>query len=335
MSRSLTSIAVLLGMSALASCRPDVVTYQSDTSSTPGSMTQLGAVPKVSAMTSLPIMIDWEFTSFEKDGTEEHLFERFYGDGTGQVSLDLLAVSDGLSNSSPPAPDVDMLHNDRQIYLSLYRNLSIIDPVMAGDNYTWYETHGSHVIGGQVCTKYFLDSKFDIGDVDLWIDNATDVILAWNLYDPNDNVLQKLEASVVDYNPNLSAVTWAVPQVASQPYDPWTSNTQLGFKPHRLVYGGPGFDSSEQSMLLTQSMFPEVKNLHLNMLTDGLRTVFVAQQLPPEWAVQPKGFRMGSISHARVGGVSVLEGVVSGRWVFCVGSIPFEDLLMIANALRR
>lgn len=335
MSLKLTTAAVLLGLTALTACRPDSISYSSETSSTPGSMVQLDAVPKVNALTSQPVMMEWEFTSVEKDGTEERLLERFYADGTGQSSMELLGVSDGINAFTPPAADVAMLHDSRQIYLALYRNLSVTNSVMAGDNYTWFEIHGSFTIGGQTCTKFFLDSKFGIGDAELWIDDATNVILAWTLFDPQDKVLQRLEASVVDYNPNLSQVNWAVPPVASQPYDPWTSNPQLGFKPHRLVYAGPGFDSSKQSMLLTQSLFPSVKNIHLNMLTDGLRTVFVAQQRPPEWAVQPKGYRMGSVSHARVGGVSVLEGLVSDRWVFCVGSLQFDDLLVIANALRR
>jgi hypothetical protein len=334
-SHKLSTTAVLLGLTALASCRPDAVAYSSDTSSAPGSMVQLDAAPKVNALTSQPIMMNWEFVSVEKDGSEEHLYERFYADGTGQSSLELMLVGDGISTPNPPTADVAMLHHDRQIFLALYRNLSVTDAAMATDNYTWFETLGSHTIGGHTCTKYFLDSKFNIGDAELWIDDATNVILGWTLFDPKDNILQRLEASVVDYNPDLSQVQWAVPPIASQPYDPWTSNPQLGFKPHRLVYAGPGFDSTKQSMLLSQSLFPSVKNMHLNMLTDGLRTLFVAQQLPPEWAVQPKGFRMGNVSHARVGGVSVLEGLVSGRWVFAVGSLEFDDLLVIANALRR
>lgn len=335
MSHKLATFAVVLGLTALTSCRPDGLSYSSDTSSTPGSNQQLDAAPKVNALTSMPLMMQWEFYSHEKDGSMEHLIERFYADGTGQSSLELLAIGDGITAPVPPAVDVAMLHDSRQIFLALYRNLSVTNADMVSDNYTWFETHGTHVIAGQNCTKYLLDSKFNIGDAELWIDDNTDVILAWTLFDPKGHELQSLSATNVSYSPDLNSVNWAVPPVASQPYDPWTSNDQLGFRPHRLVYAGPGFDSKKQSMLLSQSLFPSVKNIHLNMLTDGLRTVFVAQQMPPEWAVQPKGHRMGSVSHARVGGVSVLEGLVSERWVFCVGSLEFQDLLLIANALRK
>ena len=336
LNRLLTSTLVLLGLTAITSCRPDSLSYSSDTSTAPGSgMVAVDALPVVNGISSLPIMMEWEFASIEADGSEEHLIKTFHADGTGNIALDLTLTGDGVSAPIAPTPDIYLLHNNRQIYLALYRNISVTDPLQAEANYIWFETLGTQTIAGQPCTEFYLDSKFDVGDAKLWIDQNTGIILAWTLYDPADVEIQNLQATLVDYQPNLSGVTWAVPQVPSQPYDPKSSNRTLGFKPHRLVYGGPGFDSEVQTMLITQSQFPSVKNMHLSMLTDGLRTVFVAQQRPPEWALQPKGFRMGTVSFARVGGVSVMEGLVSGHWVFCVGSIPADDLLVLANSLRR
>jgi len=279
--------------------------------------------------------MEWDFTSYEPDGSTEHLHEHFYGDGTGQVSLALDTIASGSGQPAPPDAGINLIHQNRQIFLSLYRNISVTDNELADTNYSWWQDLGSFSVAGMPCDRYVLDSVFGIGDAEILVDQQTGLILSWKLFDPAGDPLMEMDAAFVNYQPDFGSVVWAVPQVASQPYDPWTSDAIMGFEPLRLVYGGPGFNLDAQSMLLTNAQFPEINNLHLNMLTDGLRTVFVAQQEPPEWVPQSKVYRMSSLSHARSGGVSILEGLISGNWVFCVGSIPVDDLVVLASSLKK
>jgi hypothetical protein len=340
LARQIFSLIVLAGL--LISCKPDAWSAESNTSnnSNPATSNLAAAqqVPEILSALDLVVEVDWTFTSYSQNAPQQEYQEKLYSNGKGKLSLALTAYAEGSDPIQPPSADLAQLHDRRQFFLARFRNLSLVDSELAKRNYRWNLVSGNFQMAGRPVDQYQLKSNLKIGDAVLYVDQQSNLLMGWDLYDPAGNLLQSLVTTSVNFQPDFNAVNWADLPVTTMAYLGPSSDLVLGFAPLKLTDSGPGFDGSMQKMLLTETGGPigGISNIHLNCLSDGLRTIFVAQRETGSSAgVGGTTAKVANLSYAYSSGTTVLEGAMYTKWVYAVGSIPVDDLLVIINSLME
>jgi hypothetical protein len=335
-------LGLLFLVSILVSCKPNAWSATSNTSNRSNSNAASSdfaapqEIPQIVSALEVPVEVDWTFTAYSPTEPEQHYQEKLYSNGVDKLSLDLLAYAEGSDPLVAPTVELAELHERRQIFLARFRNLSLNDAELAKHNYRWSQVEGNFQMAGRPVDKFQLKSNLKVGDAVLFVDQQSHMLMGWDLYDPAGGLLQQLITQSVNFQPDFNGVVWAEVPVTTLAYLGSSSDLVLGFAPLKLTDSGPGFESSIQKMLLTESSGPVggISNIHLSCLSDGLRTIFVAQrETGNSVGVGGSKAKVATLSYAYNGGTTVLEGGMYTKWVYGVGSIPLEDLLMIVNSL--
>ena len=271
------------------------------------------------------------------DDQMEVYVEELQADGAGNFRVDLRQYA--AIETDPlivPAPGERVaIHDWRQRYLVNHRDLRISDPSRAARNYLWREVPGSHSMAGRSVRVYTGRSNFGLGSVEFSIDEAEGVLLGWILRDEQGETLSSLETLAVNFQYQPGTVQWATPNVPDMPYRGKIDDPILGVAPLVARYAPPGFRTVESRIVLNEGnlpQYPELPNLHLEILSDGVQTFFIGQHRV-DTLQTPGGFASYLARTIDLGGVRVMEGAVHGRQVILVGTMPHSEAMAVFGSM--
>ncbi len=268
--------------------------------------------------------------------------ERFLSDGQGNFRLDLKGFRPGQGQSmvSPTSLQTDTWER-RQRFLVHYRDLHLGPQRAAMRNYDFFHVPGAFPVAGRAGEKFEARSRRGLGRVEFVVDQQTRMLLQWAFYSPSGELLGRLTVQTIQKNPDLTGVLWSARAVDEAPYRGSIDNPLLGFSPLKVRYVPDGFALKRRRVLLSS---PITDNLLLDVFSDGLRTLFVAQQ-KGDPALLSETYRLGLdggkparslfARESLVGAVRVFEGDVFGLNVFVVGPVSRDELMTVFGSLSR
>lgn len=344
------ALLLLLFALPLAACEPDAWSVESNTSGEendwnddgqslsaqgPG-QSGLEQLPVVHALLDRELSARSEFTVYDEGQFVHAVREDLHSAGDGRLQLILRDFADSPGLWRVPSVADRYLHEQRQLFLARYRGIELRNAGLAKRNYVWSELAGGGTVAGRPVDGYLLDSLFDIGDVELWVDQETELLLSWRLFTPSGALAQEWKVTQLDLAPDHQGIAWTQANVPTEAYDGLGAGGLLGFDPLELTSSGPGFEASEEKVLLAGQVFQNQGHLHLMLLNDGVRCVAIAQEETGapniEKGLQARAFTMRCVES---GGVSVVDGKLDTKWVYAVGTLVRDDLLALLSALQR
>ena len=339
-------ILLVLALGLLSACLPAPTASDSqgrsasvaagNSGSTPGrdSTPQGQDLPIILAPESFVIHQEREFSILGADGEFEHFSEILLADGQGEFRLDIVGWATGVTdNRWVPSQETVALYERRQRYLVRYRDLHLGESTDLSANYGYLRFPDTVSMAGRTCDQYRFRSKFGFGDATLTVDQETRVTLSWTLSNAEGVTVMQMETTLVDYAPNLDGVSWSVPVVGQDDFQSPGDDTTLGFTPLSINYVPPGFAEMHQKMLLTDTLFQDISNIHLTAFTDGLRVLFVAQQRRPGNSQVDPGAHVYFARESAIGGIRVIDGEIRKQPVFVLGALPSEELVAIFGSI--
>ena len=273
------------------------------------------------------LRVDRHYKVRTPSGGVDTFLESLAADGLGSFRLDLIGYQPAGAAAMLP-PDLDWLatYERRQRFLVRFRELHRGEEERMRRNYLWETLPNTTTVAGRSCLTYRATSRYGYGSIELVVDEQLDLLLGWTVYDESGSLMSSVETVSLDLSPVLSQVTWSVPAAPEQPFRGPVDLPTLGFLPLQVHYAPAGYFSLEEKMLLTEQVFgTEIPNLHVEVLSDGLQVILVAQQ-------GENGTGSGVLLDrilmqiADLGGVRVVEGPVGGHKVYVAGTAPMKEL---------
>ena len=265
--------------------------------------------------------------------------EALHADGAGEFRLDLLGVAlDNPMGFSLPSDIQFAAFDRRQRYLVSFRDLHFGNSLRVRQNYEWHEEFGVPTVAGVLCDRYSATSRFGFGAVEFVIAADTRLLMGWSLRDTEGQITMTSTTVSLDWAPDHTGIAWSTPAAPNQAYTGSAADiATLGFEPTPARYIPQGFATSEERMVLVETIFPDILNLHLDVLDDGLRTLFFAQQRNITRGGGPgQSTGTGQLAGARysdLGGIRVVEGLFDGREIFIVAPLPTDELMAMLGSL--
>ena len=299
---------------------------------------QTQTLPDVFAPETELLRMEREFSVLGIDGVYEHFSEVLLADGQGEFRLDVVGWAAGnTTNRWAPSGETIATYERRQRYLVRYRDLhlGLTEDVVA--NYSFHLSPQAVSIAGRLCHQYSFHSRNGFGDLTLLVDQDTSLLMGWTLFNPDGVEVMKSEVTALDFAPDLSGVVWSEPTVAQDPFQSPGDETTLGFAPLQIHYTPPGFQELHEKMLLTEALFQDIPNIHLTAFSDGLRTLFIAQQAPvgPSTGNTLPGDRVHFARESAIGGIRVIDGEIRQQPVFVVGALPSNELVGVFGSIDQ
>jgi hypothetical protein len=271
----------------------------------------------------------------DANGRSDRFQEVLWADGLGQFSLDVVGVAEDDSVAfSAPGTFWQSSYITRQRYLVHYRDFRIHNENRVRQNYTWTELPGTVSMAGRTCVRYLAESIYSLGSVEFVVDQQSNLVMGWTRRDSAGALVCQLSTDSLDETPDLSNVLWSQPIAPDQDYNGPTDDSLLGFSPNPVIYYPAGFSHGEQRIVLAQMTYgSQMPNLHMEILSDGLVNMMVAQQLRTG---SPGGVfpEVVLAREAEVGGIRVMEGDVRSVRTYVVGSLPSQELLAVLGAMN-
>lgn len=271
-------------------------------------------------------------------GGVEKYQEVLHADGTGQFTLMLTGYAPNSHSAfGTPTQVQELFYEIRQRYLVHYRDVHIrgADRFFAG--YTLEQIQAPHEVANRTCEKYVAHSKHGYGDVELLVDEDTRVLLNWAIYDAQGNEQMRADVTSVEYSPNQAGnFAWSQPIILREPYRPGTDSDALGFEPLGVDYRPAGFEAESWYMLLGEQQTLALPNIHLEVSTDGIRVLFVAQHRAE--TPQPSWNLNGLLITARrskINGVRVLEAQHEDLNIFIVGATSDNEDRAVLGSMTQ
>ncbi len=266
--------------------------------------------------------------------------EDFRSDGQGEFRVDLTGVAVDYPVDFATATDIQIgVFDRRQRYLVRFRDLHFGDALRVRQNYTWREELGVVTVAGTLCDRYYATSRFEFGSVEYLIASDSRLLMGWTLRDKEGLVTMTSKTISVEWSPDHSNIVWSIPASPTQSYTGSASDIAiLGFEPTAARYVPAGFSTADEQIVLIETVFPDIPNLHLDVLNDGLRTLFFAQQRNVTRGGGPgqSGGTTGQLSgalYSELGGIRALEGLFEGREIYIVAPLPTDELMTMLGSL--
>jgi len=340
--RSLSWASLLLiGASA---CRPDAYSFTSETSGDTGTTTAPLApgesipeqLPKIVGAYEVAIDLGFDYYSYDSGVLVAQQRERLRADGQGEFLLELLFMAGSTGQWRAPTAQQSEAFGRRQYFFTKHRGPALLDMDLARRNYSWRQLDGSFTVAGRSVDRFRLVSLFNLGDVMLDVDQATGVLLAWSYFTAEGLLLTEVKATAVDFQPDLSGVNWPTAMVPTESYDGLGESGRLAFTPLTQIGSGAGFLNSEARMLPLEEAGTGLTNIYLELMSDGVRTVVIAQQETGVSVDQDLPFPARALSFTKLdeGGVTVMQGKLDSKLVFAVGAISSDDLMVLVSTLQ-
>ncbi|MFQ5747909.1 MAG: hypothetical protein ACE5H3_00460 [Planctomycetota bacterium] len=302
----------------------------------------LHVLPKVRYPEEFLVQVDRLVEMRSREGVLQGYQEQFLSDGQGNFRLDLKGFRPGQGQGLvAPSPLQADTWERRQRFLVHYRDLHLGPQRAALGNYEFTSLPGTFPVAGRDGDKFEAVSRHGLGRVEFVVDRQTRLLLQWAFYSPGGELLGRLTTQTLQKNPDLNGVLWSTRAVDEAPYRGEIDNPILGFAPLKVRYAPDGFALKRQRLLLSA---PTTGNLLLEVFSDGLRTLFVAQQ-KGDPALIGEAYRSGLnggkparslfARESLVGAVRVFEGDVFGRSVFVVGPVGRDELMTVFGSLSQ
>jgi len=302
--------------------------------------TPLHVLPEVRYPEDFLVAADRMVEMRSRDGILQGFQEAFLSDGQGNFRLDLKGFRPGKGTGlvSPSLLQQDTWER-RQRFLVRYRDLHLGPGRAALRNYDFTRLSGSFPVAGRDGEKFTATSRHGLGRVEFVVDRQDRMLLQWAFYSPSGELQGKLTTQSLQKNPSLNGILWSARAVDEVPYRGAIDNPVLGFAPLNVRYAPDGFALKRRRVLLSA---PTTDNLLLDVFSDGLRTLFVAQQ-KGDPALIGEAYKAGLNNgkparslfarESVVGAVRVFEGDVFGRNVFVVGPVGRDELMTVFGSL--
>ena len=291
-------------------------------------------VPAFEYAESLNLHTTRQLSIFDNLGRAERFHEDMHSDGAGQVALGVLDyASFGVSTWSTPTSQLESSYFNRQAYLLKYRDLHLGSEFSLHRNFRWTEAPGVVQMAGEDCKVYHARSVHGLGDFDLVVTVATNLLLGWTSLDALGQPVMQLETLTMDESPTHNGVAWASAAVPEQPYTDVVDEPLLGFTPVDAQYLPPGFYLVEKRLLLANGLTSGFGNIHAAVYTDGIHLLLVAQQKYTNSPAMTILSGPSLVKHADVGGIRVAEGDIPGKRLYVVSQLPTEELQTIFGSM--
>jgi hypothetical protein len=263
----------------------------------------------------------------DAEGRYEVFQEALHADGAGSFQLEVLGhQAPGSQGMNQPSVEWQAAYEFRQRYLVHYRDLHRGDESRVRRNFVWEVLPGSELVAGRAATRHRATNRYGYGSVELVVDDELGLLLGWTVFDETGVVLRSLETTALDLDPDHGGVGWSGPAAPEQPYRGAIDAPTLGFVPLSVRYAPAGYFPVEEKMVLTEQVFgTQVPNLHVEVLSDGLHLLLVAQQ-GDSGSVGGNQIHRSLLQVVDLGGVRVVQGAVGSHQVYAVGTAPLIEL---------
>lgn len=339
---------LLPALLAAASCQPTTSTAQPGSTQAVSAQTQqLGAGSLNSSASSQLFLSPEQFqvgirrrvTMATAEG-QQVFVEQLHCDGQGNLCLKVELQGPDYQSLTLPSAELADQYELRQLYFVRYRDLHITDAAVFAASYTTVEAPQVQTVAGRVARSITATSIHGYGSFELLVDQATDMLLGWTHRDAAGSVIAEYLPLEVSYTPDLQMVVWATSDIPSQPYYGPADNALLGIAPNTAGYIPAGFVTVAKQILFTGSAVASRANMHVELLTDGLQYLFVAQQRSH---VGSTGGQTGldlksggdfvAATASTVGPITVIEASDTARRVFVVGPAIQDELLAVLGSV--
>ncbi|MDP6963145.1 MAG: hypothetical protein QGF46_03160 [Planctomycetota bacterium] len=263
--------------------------------------------------------------------------EIFRANGQGDFLLNVIERRlAGNSGYSPASSELHITYQDQQRYMVKYRDLHLGVQNGLSANFRWKEDPALKQMAGLDCILYSAESKHGLGDVDLYVDANTGMLLGYTYYDNVGEITLKLETTLVELSPTHPAVTWSSSLVDEEYYNPGANNIELDFDLSEPSYLPPGFYKRSARVLDSFDLFPGMGNTHVALYSDGIHQLFVAQHSYDEPTTVGASVLQTTITTARfseAGGIRMVEGNPPHKRVYVVGQMPRDEIHTVFSSI--
>lgn len=276
----------------------------------------------------------WVVQALRPDGTYERYEERFLADGNCSTRLDILGYSpDMVQAFAPPSSDLLLDYQNRMRFLVKYRNVHVRAFHAAWRNFEWIEDPTLVQVAGVDCIRTTAVSRHGHGSVEILSDAQTDLVLGWTKFAPNGSILLKLETTSLDFNPNLTGVSWSSAVVGEQDLTGFGQG-QLAFEPSEPDYLPAGFYEEEAWLRFSAGLFPGMSDMLVKVYSDGLHLMFVAQHDQAVFhSTMTLVNKLSEVKQYDLGGIRVAEGTVGKRKYYVASLMSLDEILTVFGSL--
>ncbi|KAA3611895.1 MAG: hypothetical protein DWQ01_07365 [Planctomycetota bacterium] len=296
---------------------------------------ELKPLPDIQYPEDQMVQLEREYEVLIGEGVYRRFQELVYADGQGNVAMELIGLAEDREQPFQNPSALEQMYYDlRQRYLLRYRDVHLRDESRFRQNYGMEELPGTVTLAGRSCRQHVAHSRHGFGDVHFFIDESTDLLLGWSIFDPEGVETARLRTTAVDFQPNFSGVTWSQPLIPEQPYRGAVDDAALGFTPKHAIYRPNGFFPESTMMLLGQVFTNDLPNIHFEVNHDGLRVLFIAQH-PSEQQQSKIGPNQIIVEaqSSRIGGISVLEATRDQIHLYIVGAVSQDEEATILGSI--
>lgn len=282
----------------------------------------------------LDIEATWVVESLLPNGAYERYEENFHADGTGNTRLNLLGYApDLLQALVPPTAQQVMDYQNRMRFMVKYRNPHVRAFRAAGLNFQWVEDPNLVQVAGIDCIRTTAKSRHGHGDVEFLSDAQTNLVLGWTKFAPDGSVLLKLETTALNLAPNHTGITWSTAIVGEQHFTPNDQNL-LSFEPVIPDYLPEGFFAEENWIRFSAGLFPGMSDMLVNLYSDGLHLIFVAQHAQKIFGTQMQIInRTTEVRQYDLGGIRVAEGTLGKRKFYVASMMSLDEIRTVFGSL--
>lgn len=252
--------------------------------------------------------------------------EELLRDGLGNFAVLPGAV---LQPTMTPAESATfgLLQGARQGYVERHRDFRVRDLLLFRHNYSIIDLRQMTPVAGVPCVWIEVHGRYDTAvSWRLAVDHKTGVILSEERVDQNGALLARIEAAVVDYQPDLGN---AVLDGGPSAWLPVSGAALSGLRLHVPTVLPTGYQLFETATMRDALGRDWVRQL----FSDGVGELFFLHEATSILSPQTKLSSTGSVLNSfTIAGATVLDGEVRGVRVIVVGLLPELDLLQAIDS---